>query len=367
MGGSELEWVRQAFADNFIAPVGPQLSAFEKRFCEITGFPHAVAVSSGTAAMHLALHILGVGPGDIVLASSLTFIGSVGPIVHQGATPVFVDCDDSFNLDPSLLEREVEHWVRLGRTPKAIVPTDLYGEPCDIEAILAVADRHGIPVVDDAAEALGATRGGHSVGRTARAAVFSYNGNKIITTSGGGMLASEDGAFIDRARYLATQTREPVPHFEHREVGYNYRMSNVVAAIGLGQLDVLADRVRRRREIYDEYHALLAAIPGLRFMPRSPGGAGTNWLTVMLVDAAIFGATPEQIRLALERDNVESRPVWKPMHLQPAFAGCRVAGGEVSARLFRTGLCLPSGSAMTREDVRRVAGLVLACRSGGSA
>lgn len=367
MGGAELDWVRQAFADNFIAPVGPQLTAFEKRFCEITGFPHAVAVSSGTAAMHLALHILGVGPGDIVLASSLTFIGSVGPIAHQGATPVFVDCDESFNLDPGLLEKEVEHWVRQGRVPKAIVPTDLYGEPCDMEAILAIANRHGIPVVDDAAEALGATRGGCSVGRGARAAVFSYNGNKIITTSGGGMLASDDGSLIERARYLATQTRDPVPHFEHREVGYNYRMSNVVAAIGLGQLDVLADRVRRRREIYDEYRALLDGTPGLSFMPRSPGGVGTNWLTVIRVDEAVFGANPEQIRLALERDNVEARPVWKPMHLQPAFAGCRVAGGAVSERLFRTGLCLPSGTAMTRADVERVAALVLACRSGGAA
>jgi dTDP-4-amino-4,6-dideoxygalactose transaminase len=367
MGGREIDHVQAAFAANYIAPVGPQLTAFEEAFRAATGFSHAVAVSSGTAAMHLALRLLGVGPGDLVLASSLTFIGSVSPIVMQGATPVFIDSDASFNLDPHLVAEEVARLVRLGRPPRAIVPTDLYGQPCDLAALRAIADPHGIPVVDDAAEALGATRGGRSVGRDARAAVFSFNGNKIITTSGGGMLAAEDGELIARARHLATQAREPVVHFEHREVGYNYRMSNVVAAIGLGQLEVLAERVRRRREIFDRYQARLSDLPGLQFMPRSPCGESTCWLTVVLIDPQIFGADAECVRLALERENIESRPVWKPMHLQPAFAGCRVVGGAVSERLFRTGLCLPSGTAMRDDEVDRVADRVAACARGGAA
>ena len=357
MGGTEIGHVQAAFASNYIAPVGPQLTAFERRFAELTGFPHVVAVASGTAAMHLALRHLGVGPGDVVLASSLTFIGSVSPITMQGATPVFIDSDEAtWNMDPALLEQEVAHWTARGIVPKAIIPTDLYGQPCEYDRILGIARPHGIPVLADTAESLGATYKGRSTGLDARASVVSFNGNKILTTSGGGILASQDEGLIAHARHLATQTREPVPHFEHREIGYNYRMSNVVAAIGLGQWDVLADRVARRRQIFHWYSELLGDLPGLSFMPELPESQATRWLTVVRLDPRRAPTTPERIRLHLESRNIESRPVWKPMHLQPAYTGARVRGGSVSAKLFEEGLCLPSGTAMNQDTVRRVAG-----------
>ncbi|MFO1522802.1 MAG: DegT/DnrJ/EryC1/StrS family aminotransferase [Kiritimatiellia bacterium] len=359
MGGTELDHVQAAFASNYIAPVGPQLTAFERRFSEVTGFPHVVAVASGTAAMHLALRHLGIGPGDVVLASSLTFIGSVSPITMQGATPVFIDSDEAtWNIDTGLLEEEIAHWLGRGVVPKAIIPTDLYGQPCDYDRILALARPHGIPVLADTAESLGATYRGRSTGLDARAAVVSFNGNKILTTSGGGMLASQDPELIAHARHLATQTREPFAHFEHREIGYNYRMSNVVAAIGLGQLDVLAERVAKRRLIFQWYSELLGDLPGLSFMPEPTGTRATRWLTVLRMDPRRVRATPEDIRLHLEAHDIESRPVWKPMHLQPAYAGARVRGGDVSASLFQQGLCLPSGTAMDRDTVGRIAGLV---------
>ena len=359
MGGTEIDHVGAAFASNYIAPVGPQLTAFERRFAELTGFPHVVAVASGTAAMHLALRHLGVGPGDVVLASSLTFIGSVSPITMQGATPVFIDSDEAtWNIDSGLLEAEIKHWLERGIVPKAIIPTDLYGQPCDYDRILEIARPHGIPVLADTAESLGATYRGRSTGLDARAAVVSFNGNKILTTSGGGILASSDAELIAHARHLATQTREPVPHFEHREIGYNYRMSNVVAAIGLGQLDVLADRVAKRRQIFQWYSELLGDLPGLSFMPELPGSLATRWLTVARLDPRRTGVTPERIRLHLESHNIESRPVWKPMHLQPAYAGARMRGGSVSAGLFAEGICLPSGTAMDHSTVRRIADLI---------
>lgn len=366
MAGNELGHVQAAFASNYIAPVGPQLTAFERRFAELTGFPHVVAVASGTAAMHLALRHLGVGPGDVVLASSLTFIGSVSPITMQGATPVFIDSDEAtWNMDPALLEEEVAYWTDRGIVPKAIIPTDLYGQPCDYDRILAIARPHGIPVVADTAESLGATYKGRSTGLDARAAVVSFNGNKILTTSGGGILASQDADLIAHARHLATQTREPVPHFEHREIGYNYRMSNVVAAIGLGQLDVLADRVAGRRQIFQWYSEFLGDLPGLSFMPAAPDSRANRWLTVVRLDPRRTPTTPERVRLHLESLDIESRPVWKPMHLQPAYAGARVRGGSVSAKLFEEGLCLPSGTAMDRQTVRRIAGHVREAWSAG--
>ncbi len=320
MSGRELEYIGEAFATNYIAPLGPMVDAFERDFAEYTGIPYAVALASGTAAMHLALRNLGVGPGDEVVASTLTFIGSVTPIIFEGATPVFVDSDGrSWNMDPVLLREELELCRQHGRMPKAVVPTDLYGQCADLDSIREASEPYGIPVIVDAAESLGATCGGRHAGVGAAAAIFSFNGNKIITTSGGGMLASHDRALIDEARFLSQQARDPAPHYEHSRIGYNYRMSNVLAAIGRGQMEVLDERVRRKREIFDYYVSALQDLPGIDFMPEAPYGRSTRWLTVVLIDPDRFGADHEQVRVALEKENIESRPLWKPMHLQPVF------------------------------------------------
>ncbi|MDW7710738.1 MAG: aminotransferase class I/II-fold pyridoxal phosphate-dependent enzyme [Deferrisomatales bacterium] len=355
LSGEELSLVHEAFASNYIAPVGPMVDAFEAEFAEYTGISHAVAVSSGTAAMHLALRLLGVGPGDEVITSTLTFIGSVTPATFQGAVPVFVDADRAtWNMDPSLLAEELDACRCRGRLPKAVVPTDLYGQCCDMDRILEICSPYGIPVVTDSAEAVGATYKGRHAGVGARAAVFSFNGNKIITTSGGGMLCSDDGALIEKARFLSQQARDPASHYEHSTIGYNYRLSNVLAAIGRGQLRALEDRVRRKREIFAFYRESLGDLPGIELMPEAPYGRCTRWLTVLTIDPEAFGADREAVRKALEAKNIEARPVWKPMHLQPVFSGCRVAGGAVSEELFARGLCLPSGTAMTDADLERV-------------
>ncbi|MFU8857679.1 MAG: DegT/DnrJ/EryC1/StrS family aminotransferase, partial [Deferrisomatales bacterium] len=293
--------------------------------------------------------------GDEVITSTLTFIGSVTPATFQGAEPVFVDADRAtWNLDPSLLAEELDACRRRGRLPKTVVPTDLYGQCCDLDRILEVCAPYGIPVVTDSAEAVGATYKGRHAGVGARAAVFSFNGNKIITTSGGGMLCSDDGALIEKARFLSQQARDPASHYEHSTIGYNYRLSNVLAAIGRGQLRALEDRVRRKREIFAFYRESLGDLPGIELMPEAPYGRCTRWLTVLTIDPEAFGADREAVRKALEAKNIEARPVWKPMHLQPVFSGCRVAGGAVSEELFARGLCLPSGTAMTDADLERV-------------
>ncbi len=365
MGGTEIDYVMQAFNSNYIAPAGPQLNEFEKKFCELTGFRHAVAVSSGTAAMHLALLHLGVGSGDVVLASTLTFIGSVGPVSHLGAELVFVDSDrKSWTMDPEWLRQGIADCKKAGRLPKAVIPTDLYGQSCDVDTIKSVCDPEGIPVIVDSAEALGATCRGRSAGKGTEAAVFSFNGNKIITTSGGGLLAADDPAIIESSRYLSTQARQPLPHYEHLDVGFNYRMSNVVAAIGIGQLEVVPDRVRRKREIFSLYEQALADVPGVQLMPEADWGVCNRWLTVLTIDAGRFGCGYDAVMQRLEQNNIESRPVWKPMHLQPVFAGRRCLGGEVAESLFATGLCLPSGTAMSDEQVQMVAEIVRGC--GGS-
>ena len=359
MGGREQEFVRQAFASNYIAPLGPMVDAFEKEFSACTGIPHCVALSSGTAATHLALRHLGIGPGDEVWASTLTFIGSVTPVTFQGAAPVFVDCDEaSWNMDPDLLEQALAEAAGRGKLPKAVIPTDLYGQSCDLPRIRAICDRRGIPVICDSAEAMGAKIRGRHAGFDAWAAVYSFNGNKIITTSGGGMLASHDKELIDHARKLSQQARDPAPWYEHAEIGFNYRMSNILAAIGRGQLEVLEDRVRRRREIFAGYRARLGDLPGISFMPEPAGSRSNRWLTVALIDPAVFGADTHAVREALEAENIEARPVWKPMHLQPVFKTARVVGGSVGERLFAQGLCLPSGTAMTDADLDRVCGIV---------
>lgn len=404
IGTEEFNFVQQAFESNYIAPLGPQVNAFEKEFSEYTGIPHCLALTSGTAAMHLALHHLGIGPGDEVLASTLTFIGSVSPIIFEGAMPVFIDADrTSWNMAPDLLEAELEGCRKKGKLPKAIVPTDLYGQCADYARIYEICSRYGVPVIVDAAEAMGAKYltqrredaktpenkkidflgelGGLArdnavhAGFGATAAVFSFNGNKIMTTSGGGMLASVDKELIEHTRFLSQQARDPFPHYEHTEIGYNYRMSNVVAGIGRGQLRVLNARVDRKREIYDFYVDALQDIPGIEFMPEADFNRCNRWLTVVLITPEEFGTDREAVRLSLEAENIESRPVWKPMHMQPVFKvsseqeavsrkkryPARVVGGTVSEDLFNRGLCLPSGTAMTAGDLERVVSVVRKC------
>ena len=362
MGGREQEFVRQAFASNYIAPLGPMVDAFEREFSEYTGIPHGVALASGTSATHLALRHLGIGPGDEVLASTLTFIGSVTPVTFENATPVFIDCDSaSWNMDPELLEQALADSDRRGKTPKAVIPTDLYGQPCDLPRIREICARHGVPVICDSAESMGARYQGRHAGLDAWASVFSFNGNKIMTTSGGGMLASHDRELIDHARKLSQQARDPAPWYEHTEIGFNYRMSNILAAIGRGQLEVLEERVRRRREIFAGYQDRLGDLPGISFMPEPEGCRSNRWLTVLLIDPAEFGTDTHAVREALEAEDIEARPVWKPMHLQPVFKGGALwkSGREaVSERLFARGLCLPSGTAMADSDLDRVCEIV---------
>lgn len=362
MGGSELEYVKQAFEANYIAPIGPQLAEFERRFSEVTGLPHCVAVSGGTAAIHLALRLSGVGPGDVVIASTLTFIGSVSSISFLGAEPVFVDCDRAtWNMDPDLAERAIENARAQGKRVAAVLPTDLYGQCADYDRLREICDRYGIPLILDAAEALGAAYKDRHAGVGGRAAIYSFNGNKIITTSGGGMLASEDADFIAEARRLSQQARDEAPHYEHTTIGYNYRMSNVSAAIGIGQLEVLAERVKQKRQVFEWYREELAGMDGISFMPEADYGTSSCWLTVVQLDQKRFGASPETVRLALEAENIESRPVWKPMHMQPVYAGMACEGGDVARELFENGLCLPSGTALERGDVERIAGIVRGC------
>ena len=355
MGGNEVDYVMQAFKSNYIAPIGPQLVEFERNFSQLTGLEHCVAVASGTAAMHLVLRTLGVKAGDTVLASTLTFIGSVSPIAFLGAKPVFIDCDTtSWTMDPNLVADAIKQLKARGELPSAVVPTDLYGQSSDVDAIRSICDPEGIPVVVDSAEALGATYRGEAAGKRGRAAIYSFNGNKIITTSGGGMLATDDEQLAQRCKHLSTQARESFLHYEHAEIGYNYRMSNILAGIGIGQLEVLPERVHRKREIFDRYVDRLADLPGVSFMPEAEYGQSTRWLTVALVESAAFGASPTEIIAALDAENIESRPVWKPMHMQPAFAGCAKIGTDVSERFFRDGICLPSGTSMTDEQQTRV-------------
>ena len=387
MGGEEQKLVSEAFASNYIAPLGPMVDAFENEFSVYTGIPHCLALSSGTSATHLALRHLGLKPGDEVMASTLTFIGSVTPVTFEGATPVFIECDEaSWNMDPAWLEQALDDSARRGKLPKAVIPTDLYGQSCDLLRIKAICDRHGVPVICDSAEAMGARYRGAGVrsqnsepnpehrtpnpeslvhaGFDAWASVYSFNGNKIMTTSGGGMLASHDQGLVDHARKLSQQARDPAPWYEHTEIGFNYRMSNILAAIGRGQLRVLEDRVRRRREIFEGYRQRLGNLPGISFMPESAGCRSNRWLTVIQIDPAAFGTDTHAVREALEAENVEARPLWKPMHLQPVFKGNKFWKGReaISERLFARGLCLPSGTAMADADLDRVCGIVRKAR-----
>ena len=359
MSGREMEYVKEAFESNYIAPVGPQLNQFEERFRETSGFDHCVAVANGTSAIHLVLRTLGVGKGDIVIGSTLTFVGSIAPVIYQNAELVFVDCDrETWNMDPNRLEDEIKSLKSKGKKPTAVIPTELYGQACDLDRIVEICEPHDIPVVCDSAESLGASYKGRPVGHGSRAATFSFNGNKIITTSGGGMIASNDKALTDHCRYLSTQARQPVLHYVHHEVGYNYRMSNILAAIGIGQLEVLPDRVAKKREINQLYKTHLEDVPGISFMPEAEYGQGNCWLTVIQIDRAKFGASPSDVIEALEKQNIESRPVWNPLHLHKAFSDYRCVGGEVAESLYRDGVCLPSGTIMTEADVIRVSEVI---------
>jgi pyridoxal phosphate-dependent aminotransferase EpsN len=359
MGQDERELLLEAFDSNWIAPLGPHVDAFEREFAARVGSAHAAALSSGTAALHLALRLLGVTDGDEVLTSTFTFAATVNAIRYVGATPVLVDSNaETWNVDPGLLAEELDDCARRGKLPRAVVVVDLYGQCADYDPILEACARYEIPVVEDAAESLGATYRDRAAGSLGAMGVFSFNGNKIITTSGGGMLVSNDGDRIERARFLSTQARDPAPHYQHSTLGYNYRLSNLLAAVGRGQLRVLDERIEQRRANNAFYRSQLGDLPGVEFMPEAEYGRATCWLTCITVDPAAFGADREAIRERLERDGIESRPLWKPMHLQPACRDFRVRGGAVSAGLFERGLCLPSGSALGPDErVRIVAGV----------
>ena len=361
--GREAELVADAIASNWIAPLGPHVDAFEAELAAVAGVEHAVALSSGTAALHLALVVLGIGAGDEVACSGFTFAASANAVTYSGATPFFVDAAEAtWTLDPDLLDRAIASRREAGATVRAVVAVDLYGQCCDYAALDEVCARHDVALVQDAAESLGATYRGEPAGGQGVLAAFSFNGNKIITTSGGGMLVSHNRAWVEHARKLSTQAREPVAHYEHVEIGFNYRMSNLLAALGRAQLESLSVRVEARRRNRDRYSELLGDVAGLSFMPEAPYGTTNAWLTCVVVDPDAFGADREAVRLALEAEDIEARPLWKPMHLQPVFAANHAFGGDVSARLFERGLCLPSGSSLTEDDQDRVVEIVLRAR-----
>jgi pyridoxal phosphate-dependent aminotransferase EpsN len=355
LGNEERNFVKEAFDSNWVAPLGPHVDAFEKEICARTGAAAACALSSGTAAIHLALRILDVRPGDFVVCPSLTFAATANPVLYQGASPVFVDSERrSWNLDPVRLDEALGDQEKAGHPAKAVLSVDLLGQCADYAALNEVCAAHNVPLVQDAAEALGATWQGTAAGRQGFAGIFSFNGNKIITTSGGGMLISDDVEFIARARFLATQARDPAPHYQHSTYGYNYRLSNVLAGIGRGQLQRLDERVAARRANFDFYEQALGGIPGVSFMPEAPWGRSNRWLTHIQIDPALAGTTREALCQALADENIESRPLWKPLHQQPVFRDARMYGGSVAAELFERGLSLPSGSALTREELERI-------------
>lgn len=360
LGDKERELLLNAFDSNWITTLGPHVEAFEKEMSAFCGIEDAVALSSGTAGLHLALINTGVQPGDEVMCSTLTFAASANAITYCGATPVLIDSESSsWNLDPALLAEALQTRARLGKVPRAVIVVDLYGQSADYDPILAVCAEYGVPVIEDAAEALGATYKGRPAGTFGEMGVFSFNGNKVITTSGGGMMVSRHPRYISRARYLATQARDPFPYYHHTSIGYNYRLSNLLAAVGRAQLESIERKVARRREINAYYQQALGSIDGIAFMPEASYGRSNRWLTCVTIDPVQTGFTNEDLRLHLEHDNIESRPVWKPMHLQPVFASCLFIGPGVSTGIFERGLCLPSGSGMTAGDLDRVSDAIL--------
>lgn len=360
MGGSEQKYVQEAFDTNWIAPLGPHVNGLEADLQSYTGVPHAAVLISGTAAIHLALILLDVKPGDVVICQSMTFSASANPIAYQGATPVFVDSEpETWNMSPVHLEIALSDLTAQGKRVKAIIPVHLYGMPAKMSEILTIAHRYGVPVIEDAAEALGSTLGGKPCGAFGTFGVLSFNGNKIITTSGGGALLSNNGELIEKARFLATQARDNAPHYQHSHIGYNYRMSNVVAAIGRGQMEVLDDRVKARRANFERYEKYFANIVKrgyqVTMQPGPEGYFSNRWLTAIYIDPLQNkGITRETVRMAMDAENIESRPLWKPMHLQPVFAKAPFYGDGTSEKLFEDGLCLPSGSNLTENDFARI-------------
>lgn len=356
MGGTEEKYVHEAFVENWIAPLGPNVDGFEEDIRQFLGGEvHVAALSSGTAAIHLGLILLGVQPGDEVLCQSMTFSASANPIAYLGAKPVFVDSEaDTWNMSPEWLEKAIEDRMAKGKKPKAIIVVHLYGVPAKMKEILRISGKYGIPVLEDAAEALGSSIDGQMCGTFGDIAILSFNGNKIITTSGGGALVARDAAVVEKARFLSTQARDHAPHYQHSHIGYNYRMSNICAGIGRGQMEVLNQRVAQRRSIFDWYVAHFGETQGLTFQPEPEGYFSNRWLTALLVDQKQTGYDREALRLKLAEDNIESRPLWKPMHLQPVFEGTPFYGDGTSERLFRDGLCLPSGSNLRPEALERI-------------
>jgi dTDP-4-amino-4,6-dideoxygalactose transaminase len=357
--GYEMAFIQEAFATNWIAPLGPNVDAFEKEVVQRVGVKAALAVSSGTAAIHLALKAVGVGPGDLVFCQDLTFAATANPIRYQGAVPVFIDSNHTWNMCPEALRKAFHRYETLGQKPKAVIVVHLYGLSADLDPILEICREYGVPLIEDAAESLGSSYKGKATGTIGDLGIYSFNGNKIITTSGGGMLVSNDEEKIEKARYWATQAREPVLHYEHRDLGYNYRLSNVLAGIGRGQLRVLDERIAKKKYIFDYYKEHLSGLEGLEMMPVQDYDEPNYWLSCILLNGNV---KPTNIIEALEAENIESRPIWKPMHLQPYYKDCDFITlqeqGSVSEDIFNRGVCLPSDTKMTDEDLERVVGVI---------
>jgi dTDP-4-amino-4,6-dideoxygalactose transaminase len=356
MSGGEMKYIQEAFESNWVAPMGPNVDAFEKELCAYTNAQYAVALNSGTAAIHLALISLGVGQGDEVICSSFTFSATANPIAYLGATPVFVESEaDTWNISPAYLEAALKDRLQKGKKVKAIIAIHLYGNTAKLDEIISIAERYSIPLIEDAAESLGSTYKGKMTGTFGRIGIYSFNGNKIITTSGGGALVTADKSIADKVLFLATQARDKAPHYQHSEIGYNYRMSNVLAGIGRGQLKVIEERVKARRKNFMEYREALSDISSISFSPEEiAGGFYNRWLTCILIDDKNTKISSDNLHKGLEEENIESRPLWKPMHMQPVFKDAPYYGDHLSEKSFAKGLCLPSGSAMTGEQLQRV-------------
>ena len=364
MGGTERQFAQEAFDTNWVAPLGPNVNGFEKDLESYLGDGvNVAALSAGTAALHLGLILLDVQPGDEVICQSMTFSASANPIAYLGATPVFVDSEpETWNMSPEFLAAAIEDRLAKGKKVKAIIPVHLYGMPVNMEEISAIAKAYGIPVLEDAAEALGSSINGKMCGTFGDISALSFNGNKIITTSGGGALVAHDAAIVEKSRFLSTQARDQAPHYEHSHIGYNYRMSNICAGIGRGQMEVLQQRVERRRAIYDWYRQEMEGMPGISFVAEPEGYYSNRWLTTILIDPEKAGGlTRETLRLAFEARNIESRPLWKPMHMQPVFEKYPYFGNGLSEKLFEQGLCLPSGSNLTEADLARIKAVLQDC------
>ena len=356
MGDEELKNVQDAFATNWISPAGPYIQQFEDDLAKYCGTAGAAVVQSGTAAIHLALRLIGIQANDKVVCQSFTFIGSSNPILYEKAWPIFIDSEeDTWNMCPEALEEALMACQNKGEMPRAIIVVHLYGMPAKMKEIMAVANQYNIPVIEDAAEALGSTIDGKACGSFGDFGILSFNGNKIITTSGGGAILSNNLNALKKARFLATQAKDNAPHYEHSEMGYNYRMSNIAAAIGVGQLKVLVERIAARRENHQFYSDLLRDIHGIQFLQEPVGYFSNRWLSCIVIDAEKVGVTPETLRLHLKKENIESRPLWKPMHLQPLFKSSSYVGANIAEKLFKTGLCLPSGSNLTLNEKERIA------------